>query len=304
MDLHYIGKTSEGRNYPVLISHGDFPVDGKSEVCNKKLIIASARQHSGESPGSYVLEGFIKGYFGTSEEARRLRKETVLLVLPLVNLDGVEMGRYGKNAPPEDFNRAWSSASCRGEIKDFLGFLENLLKTYKPGFFVDFHSPQPGGYSYIVPPQASMVGKEKWRRINLFIDLFEKLTGQRGACRRRDLDSGYINWGGDNYRLMAKSMLTESYGYEVLTLETAYHEDCFGNSLEPRDWRFMGERFMEAARNVFFEDYDEPKVVYDALIQTQDGWDISSLPQNVKIEGSPGKFHVESTGNGKIIFSD
>jgi hypothetical protein len=298
LSLKFIGKTPEGRDYPVLIC-GD---DGNPQ---KKLLVASARQHSGETPGSFVLEGFIESYFADNEDARRLREITVLVVLPLVNLDGVEMGRYGKNAPPEDFNRAWSAKTCRMEIRSFLDLLETLLQTYKSGFYADFHGPQPGGYSYVVPPQPGVTGRESWKKINLFIDLFEKLTHDRGYCRRKDLDPGYINWGGDNYRLTSKEMFIQSYGFEALTLETAYHEDCRGNSLNPGDWRFMGRQFCEAVRLIWFEAGDGSLPSEAAAEICRDGWETIGLPRNVKTSAKPGEFRVESEGGGAIVsFSD
>jgi hypothetical protein len=119
------------------------------------------------------------------------------------------MGRYGKNGPPADFNRAWESTTCRPEIHSFLDMLEELLTIYKPGFYADFHAPGPGGYSYVVPPGARASGKESWRRINLLIDLLEELTTERASYRRVDLEPNYINWGGDNYRLTSKEALVE-----------------------------------------------------------------------------------------------
>jgi hypothetical protein len=295
--LKYIGKTAEGRSYPVLIA-------GDNGDSRKKIIFASARQHSGETPASFVLEGFIDAYFGIDKAACRLREETVLLALPLVNLDGVEMGRYGKNAPPEDFNLAWAAKTCRMEIRSFLDLLETLLKTYKPCFHVDFHAPQPGGYSYVVPPPAGIIGKEGWRRINLLIDLFEELTHEQGRCRREDLDSGYISWGGDEYRSRSDCILIENYDFDSLILETAYHEDCFGNTLNPPDWHFMGRQFYEAFRRVWFEGYDNPSVRVDTKELFWEGWEMTASPRNVKINAVPGEFCAESEENGAVFFSD
>jgi hypothetical protein len=293
-----IGKTSEGRDYPVLIA-GDDGVPGK------KLLVASARQHAGETPGSFVLEGFIRAYFGDDEGAKRLREKTVLLVLPMTNLDGVEMGRYGKNAPPEDFNRAWSSATCRMEIREFLDVLEEKLKTYKAGFYVDFHAPGPGDPSYVVPGYARIAGKDQWKRINLFIDLLEELTRDRSSYRRADIAQDHINWGGDNYRLTSKEALIENYGFECLSLETSYHLDCTGRALYPDDWRYMGGKFLEATRRVFFEGYDRPGVSTFTREEFWDGWEMTALPRNVTVEARPGFFRVESSGRGAFaVFSD
>ena len=301
MDLVNIGKTAEGRDYPVLVSRGAYPADSKAagnNLSEKKLIVAASRMHSGETPGSFVLEGFINKYCSTDEKMKQLRENTVLLVLPLTNLDGVESGRYGKDSPPEDFNRAWYTQSTRPELRSFLNLLEELLKIYLPGFYVDFHAPSPGGLSFIVPPGVS--GNINKQKLNEFISLYEKLCGQYGVCRAADLDPSFPNWGKDNYRLMSLHMLAESYGFQGVAAENAYQTDCYGNYLEPDDWRVMGEHFMEAIRQIYFDNNENPGEPEAAC----NGWEICCQPEKAETEEAPGEFRLKSGGGGKIIFSD
>jgi hypothetical protein len=294
----YLCKTSEGRDYPALIAGDD---GGK----DKKLLVASARQHSGETPGSFVLEGFIRAYFGNDEGAKKLREKTVLIVLPMVNLDGVEEGRYGKNAPPEDFNRAWCTRTCRGEIRAFLDLLEEKLKIYRSGFYIDFHAPGPEARSYVVPGYARIAGKDGWKRINLFIDLLEELTQDRAPYRRIDIAPDYINWSGDNYRLTSRDAFIENFGFDGVSLETSYHLDHTGKPLYPEDWRYAGTKVVEAVRRVWFEGYDRPDVPTATREQFWDGWEMTAFPRDVTIEAAPGSFGAESTGNSAFAsFSD
>jgi murein tripeptide amidase MpaA len=298
LPMKFIGKTSEGRDYPVLLA-GD---DGNHE---KKLIIVSARQHSGETSGSFVLEGFLKQYLSDDQAGRNLREKTVLLVLPMTNLDGVEQGRYGKDAPPIDFGRDWGTGTIHEELRAFTSFVDELLKKYQNGFYVDFHAPQPGGYSYIVPGRAGMVGKEGWKRTNQLIDLFEELTRERGVCRRQDLDSEYLDWSGENYRVTLQSIMTENYHFEGVCLENSYHTDCFGRYLYPDDWRFMGAQFCEAMRRIWFDSYDKPASTLETLEIMWDGWEMISLPKKVTINAKPGQFRAEAIEDGaSVFFSD
>jgi hypothetical protein len=298
LDTRIIGKTSEGRDYPALLAGND----GNPQ---KRLIIATARQHSGESPGSFVLEGFIDHYLGNTETAGKLKDQSVLLILPMANLDGVEEGRYGKDAPPADFNRAWSSQSIRMEIRAFIGLVEELLKTYKPGLYFDFHAPQPGGPSYIVPKSSGVLDMASWKRSNLLIDLFEELTRERGSCRRQDLDNEYVNWGRENYRLMATRMFSDDYNMETVTIETSYHVDCYGRYFHPDDWRFAGRQFCDAVRQVWFEQYDKPGVSTASGKLFWDGWEMVTTPKNAAITAKPGEFRLEDTGGGaSAFFSD
>ncbi|GHV42604.1 hypothetical protein AGMMS49546_21820 [Spirochaetia bacterium] len=295
ISLRMIGKTEEGRDYPVLLI-GD---DGNPK---KKLIITTARQHSGESPGSFVLEGFLEQYLSENESGKYLRETSVLLVLPMTNLDGVEEGRYGKDAPPADFNRAWMTESIREELRSFLKLVDELLKIYKPGLYVDFHAPQPGGYSYVVLPRASVLGKEGWKRINLLVDLYEDLTRDRGSCRRQDLDREYINWGRDNYRLTATHLFSECYHIDAFSFESSYNTDCFGRYLSPEDWHFMGRQLCTAVGKIWFEAYDSPGVITSTTELLWDGWEMVSIPKNTMVTAKPKMFRAEALGDGASIF--
>ncbi len=66
-------------------------------------IYLTARQHSGETPGSYLLDGFIRRIAETGGEA------PLIWAVPFVNIDGVVSGHFGKDSFPCDFNRSWGS---------------------------------------------------------------------------------------------------------------------------------------------------------------------------------------------------
>jgi murein tripeptide amidase MpaA len=295
LDLRIIGRTGEGRDYPVLVA-------GDNGDKNKKLIIAAARQHSGETPGSFVLEGFMEQYLRKDDTGIRLRDKSVLLVLPMAHLDGVEEGRYGKNSPPQDFYNAWETESIRVELHDFLGVVDKMANRYKPGMFVDFHAPQPGAPSFIVPGQSSVLNPDGWKRVNQFIDLFEQLTMERGSCRRQDLDKNYLNWNGKYNRLLASRVLAEWYRIDTLSLESGYHIDCCGRYLEPQDWFFMGRQFCDGVEKTWFEDYDLPYVTLSTYETLWDGWEMITLPVNTVVTAKKGTYKAEAAGKDATVF--
>jgi hypothetical protein len=295
LDMRIIGKTGEGRDYPALIA-------GDNGDRNKKLIIAAARQHSGETPGSFVLEGFMERYLENDDAGQKFRDESVLLALPMVHLDGVEEGRYGKDSPPQDFYNAWETDSIRVELRSFLDLVDEMAAKYKPGMFVDFHAPQPGAPSFIVPGQLSVLGPDGWKRVNQCIDLFEHRTMERGSCRRQDLDKTYLNWNGKYNRLLASRVLAEWYGIDTLSLESGYHVDCFGRYLEPRDWLFMGGQFCEAVRQVWFEPCDYPSAALSTHELLWEGWEMITLPVHTAVTAKNGFFKAEAAGRDAAVF--
>ena len=100
----------------------------------KKLVLAS-RHHSCESPGTYVLEGFLREYLINPIP------DTSLFVVPFVDYDGVCDGDQGKGRPPYDHNRDYVAEPIYPEVKAIMGYAaENEVYM---GY--DFHSPSHSG---------------------------------------------------------------------------------------------------------------------------------------------------------------
>lgn len=68
-----------------------------------------ARQHPGETQGSFVCEGVLEKLVQKSKESDFLRRNYVIYVIPMVNVDGVIFGHYRSNLGGKDLNRKWDS---------------------------------------------------------------------------------------------------------------------------------------------------------------------------------------------------
>ncbi|MCM8785924.1 MAG: hypothetical protein NC827_01845 [Candidatus Omnitrophica bacterium] len=121
-----------------------------SNICNdrsKRGVYLISRQHSGETPGSWVLDGFLR-YL-----AEINYKDLVVWTVPLSNIDGVENGFYGKDNFPYDLNRAWGLPPMRHETlviqRDIIRWSERCIQFLA----IDFHAPgaceKDGAYFYI-----------------------------------------------------------------------------------------------------------------------------------------------------------
>jgi murein tripeptide amidase MpaA len=64
------------------------------------IVVAMARQHPGESVGSWMMEGFVN---------RLLESQNGFswVLLPMVNVDGVILGNSRTGVQGYDFNRHW-----------------------------------------------------------------------------------------------------------------------------------------------------------------------------------------------------
>jgi hypothetical protein len=109
-----------------------------------------ARQHSGETPGSWVLDGFLRHIASLGSEA------PLVWSVPLTNIDGVEGGDYGKDNYPYDLNRAWGRPPMRHEVLIYQRDMQRWAARCRPALAIDFHAPgaceTSGIYCYLADP--------------------------------------------------------------------------------------------------------------------------------------------------------
>ncbi|MCM8821361.1 MAG: hypothetical protein NC831_00885 [Candidatus Omnitrophica bacterium] len=94
-----------------------------------------ARQHSGETPGSWVLDGLLRYLAGMKTQ------DVVVWAIPLSNIDGIEKGRYGKDYFPVDLNRSWGNKMCRHENLVIQRDIARWRERCTPILGLDFHAP-------------------------------------------------------------------------------------------------------------------------------------------------------------------
>jgi murein tripeptide amidase MpaA len=61
-------------------------------IFDKKYVLISARVHPGETPSSFMLKGLLDFLGDGSIDANTFLNEYVLLVIPMLNPDGVVRG--------------------------------------------------------------------------------------------------------------------------------------------------------------------------------------------------------------------
>lgn len=77
----------------------------------RRRLLLTARHHACETMASYVLEGVVRELLSTSEAGQWMREHVEVIVVPLVDYDGVERGDQGKNRIPRDHNRDYDQAA-------------------------------------------------------------------------------------------------------------------------------------------------------------------------------------------------
>lgn len=102
-----------------------------------------ARQHPGESNGSFVMDGFLRWLCSDAAEAIKLREMAVVKVVPMLNPDGVILGNFRTSMCGKDLNRLFKSKNSFmfPEVEALKEEIMNTKKEYKGRFilFMDFH---------------------------------------------------------------------------------------------------------------------------------------------------------------------
>jgi hypothetical protein len=127
--------------------------DYGQEGGNRPGLYLIARQHSGETPGSWVLDGFLRHLSALGAEA------PLIWAVPLANIDGIEGGDYGKDNFPYDLNRAWGRPPMRHEVSVYQRDIWRWRSRCNAVVAVDFHAPgacETGGvYAYVPDPDVA-----------------------------------------------------------------------------------------------------------------------------------------------------
>ncbi|UCH64879.1 MAG: succinylglutamate desuccinylase/aspartoacylase family protein, partial [Ignavibacterium sp.] len=133
VDKKIIGYSNEGR--PII----EFTI---SESTSDDYLICIGRQHPPEVTGFFALKSFVENITGNSELSSNFRKRFNVVVVPLVNPDGVDNGHWRHNINGVDLNRDWVNFNQTETkvVKDEVNKIAN--KGGNTVFYIDFHSTQ------------------------------------------------------------------------------------------------------------------------------------------------------------------
>lgn len=121
--------------------------------------ILTARHHCCEMMANFVIEGFISFLLSNpSKDARWLRNNLSLSIIPFIDKDGVENGDQGKNRAPHDHARDYAQKSpLYPETIATTKLVKSVIKRFgKLDFIADIHCPGIRDYEN---QSVYMVGK-------------------------------------------------------------------------------------------------------------------------------------------------
>ena len=110
------------------------------DLSSDDLVVIVGRQHPPEVTGSLALMAFVDTLAGDSDSARRFRGRFQVMLVPLMNPDGVELGHWRCNLNRVDMNRDWrefqqpETQAVRDEVQQLASAGKLLC------LLLDFHS--------------------------------------------------------------------------------------------------------------------------------------------------------------------
>ena len=128
------GKSKQGRD----MLHLDI---NQGEARKKDIIAIISRQHPPEVTGYLAMKAFIEEILADTPLSNDFRKKYHLLVYPLMNPDGVDLGHWRHNTGGIDLNRDWAYYH-QPEVKQVANHIVKTAKQQKAEVIlgIDFHS--------------------------------------------------------------------------------------------------------------------------------------------------------------------
>ncbi len=147
-----LGETVDGE--PLDLLRIGTPGEGKPNLW------VIARQHPGETMGSWWMEGFLPRLLDDSDAvAMALRDQAVTYVVPLVNIDGSRRGHLRTNAAGKDLNREWAEPSA--EMSPEIFHIRHKMDELGCDFFLDVHGDEAIPNNFI----AGAEGVPNWSQV-------------------------------------------------------------------------------------------------------------------------------------------
>lgn len=206
--------------------------DGGAEGSTTPGLYLLARQHSGETPGSWVLDGMLRHF-------ARMRPELLVWCVPLSNIDGVVGGDYGKDNFPYDLNRAWPAnmRAMRHETHAIANDIRLWAGRCRACLGIDMHAPgaceSEGIYGFIVSAEQHIVQHRQSQQIA------KAIVGKLGTLG--DEKSGRVpryksRWDTPTFT----QFMAGALGLPAMSFETPYGF-CNGTLMTIDDYRRAGE---------------------------------------------------------------
>lgn len=211
--VEMIGETVQGRPISVI----SFGREGPSTL----HVWMIARQHPGETMGSWCAEGIVDRLLDRDDPViQALLEDAMVHVVPWVNLDGGAIGNHRTNAAGRDLNRSWDDPDPIAAPEVFA--IRRAIQESGVDLFVDIHGDEALPYVFAAgcegnpgySPRLATLESDFAARLEAADPSFQRDRGYgRDPPGEADLSCA-ANWIGERYDCLA------------LTLEMPFKDDA------------------------------------------------------------------------------
>ncbi|HYG76107.1 MAG TPA: M14 family zinc carboxypeptidase [Planctomycetota bacterium] len=210
-------KSTEGRSVPaVRVTQTDDP--------KRFGIWVHARQHAWESGSSWVCRGFAEWIVSDDPRAEVLRKKALITIVPVMDVDNVEIGAGGKEQKPQDHNRDWSENPHWPAVRAAQKEIKAQSDAGAFDLFIDLHNPGANDkkpYYYSSP--KDMLSQRGWTNLQTLISVSkEEITGPlKFIGTVKESGASYDK----NWKAISKNWVSKNTSPHVVavTLETSWN---------------------------------------------------------------------------------
>ena len=234
-----------------------YATDGGRKTGKPGLYLTS-RQHAQEVGGAWVLDGILR-YFG-SEEGRAYREKLSIWVTPMVDVDGVIYGAYGKDQAIGDMNRSWTPRFQKRTEVDCVAQDMDRWHERCSGerAIMDVHSPAHevldmlvNVYVHRIPAEHAKILLDFVKHINQELEGSGLELFKPNVVATQTLGSSQ----GDSNTIQ---LYTSSYfGLPTYVMEMTYEGSLEGRLFEIEDYHAYGKYIAITIAKTLLKEYDD-----------------------------------------------
>jgi hypothetical protein len=231
-----LGKSEEGRELVCFRIGPEPPVESQLPV----EIWVICREHPGETPASFVLEGMVAALL-EHPAGKRLRDEFVFNFVPMLNVDGVAHGYYYHNARGVNLARDWVSYNSL-EARRMHAALSSAAQRKQLRLVINLHSSNDPhlGHFFLEMPSSQLYPLVAQFQQNLYQAAEGNFAQLQGRSTVRMLDFAGIT-GNAIYR---------EFAVYTIYLESNYSRGADGSPVTPQSLRETGQALIQALAEI------------------------------------------------------
>lgn len=218
----------------------------------KGTLFFQARQHAFEAPSSYFMQGLVKELLDHFGDKEFVLGQYQILVVPMVDVDNVRDGAYGKDQFPVDFNRDWVEKPHWKAVLAIQNLLLTMEKEAPVVFTLDCHAPHPITKSYSHYYLALADSATQTQNLKKLMAIHQKGEGYKMISQRNNrIKPGECNFNLWVHQADAEKKPRFPRLLAGTTYEQSWQEKPDGSPYTPEEVESSGRNFIQSLAAFF-----------------------------------------------------